>query len=70
MLSKQMGEILKLKLLMEERATQAQINQYFQGKHPYAVKIMTEQARMMSVEYLQNILKNCMEAEENYKRGL
>ena len=70
MLSKQMGEILKLKLLMEERATQAQINQYFQGKHPYAVKIMTEQARMMSVEYLQNILKNCMEAEENYKKGL
>lgn len=70
MLSKQMGEILKLKLLMEERATQDQINQYFQGKHPYALKIMTEQAYGMSVEYLKNILKNCMEAEENYKKGL
>ena len=70
MLSKQTGEILKLKLLMEDRATQAQINQYFQGKHPYALKIMTEQAYGMSVEYLKNILKNCMEAEENYKKGL
>lgn len=70
MLSKQTGEILKLKLLMEDRATQAQINQCFQGKHPYALKIMTEQAYGMSVEYLKNILKNCMEAEENYKKGL
>ena len=34
MLSKQMGEILKLKLLMEERATQAQINQYFRVNIP------------------------------------
>lgn len=70
MLSKQMGEILKLKLLMKEGATQAQINQYFQGKHPYALKMMTEQAHGMSVEYLKNILNNCMEAEENYKKGL
>lgn len=70
MLSKQTGEILKLKLLIEDRATQNQISQYFQGKHPYALKIMTEQAYGMSVEYLKNILKNCMEAEENYKKGL
>ena len=70
MLSKQMGEILKLKLLMDDGATQAQINQYFQGKHPYALKIMTQQARGMSVEFLKNMLENCMEAEEKYKKGL
>ena len=70
MLSKQMGEILKLKLLMDDGATQAQINQYFQGKHPYALKIMTQQARGMSVEFLKNMLENCMEAEEKYKQGL
>lgn len=70
MLSKQTGEILKLKLLMEDRATQTQVNQYFQGKHPYALKIMTEQAFGMDVKYLKKILKNCMEAEEDYKKGL
>ncbi|MGI6123583.1 MAG: DNA polymerase III subunit delta [Acetivibrionales bacterium] len=70
MLSKQTGEILKLKLLLEDRATQTQINQYFQGKHPYALKIMTEQARRMDVKYLKSILKNCMKAEEDYKKGL
>jgi len=70
MLSKQMGEMLKLKLLMEDGATQVQINQYFQGKHPYALKIMTQQATGMSVEFLRNMLGKCMEAEENYKKGL
>jgi len=70
MLSKQMGEMLKLKLLMEDGATQAQINQYFQGKHPYALKIMTQQATGMNVEFLRNMLGKCMEAEENYKKGL
>jgi len=70
MLSKQMGEMLKLKLLMEDGATQVQINQYFQGKHPYALKIMTQQATGMNVEFLRNMLGKCMEAEENYKKGL
>ncbi|NLX63350.1 MAG: DNA polymerase III subunit delta [Clostridiaceae bacterium] len=70
MLSKQMGEMLKLKLLMEDGATQGQIAQYFQGKHPYALKIMTQQAAGMSVEFLRHMLGKCMEAEENYKKGL
>lgn len=70
MLSKQTGEILKLKLLMEDRASQTQINQYFQGKHPYALKMMTEQAARMDVKYLRNIIKQCMEAETDYKKGL
>ncbi|MGI6084541.1 MAG: DNA polymerase III subunit delta [Acetivibrionales bacterium] len=70
MLSKQTGEILKLKLLIEDGATQTQINQYFQGKHPYALKIMIQQASGMDIEYLKKILKHCMEAEEEYKKGL
>jgi len=70
MLSKQMGEMLKLKLLMEDGATQEQINQYFQGKHPYALKIMSQQASGMSVEFLRNMLGKCIEAEEDYKKGL
>lgn len=70
MLSKQTGEILKLKLLMEDRASQAQINQYFHGKHPYALKIMGQQASRMDVKYLKNIIKQCMEAETDYKKGL
>jgi len=70
MLSKQIGEMLKLKLLMEDGATQTQINQFFQGKHPYALKIMTQQVSGLSVEFLRNMLGKCMEAEENYKKGL
>lgn len=70
MLSKQTGELLKLKLLMEDRASQTEINQYFQGKHPYAMKIMTEQARSMNVSYLKRLLANLMEAETSYKKGL
>jgi len=34
------------------------------------LKIMTQQARGMSVEFLKNMLENCMEAEEKYKKGL
>lgn len=70
MLSKQTGDLLKLKLLMEERTSQTDINQYFQGKHPYAMKVMTEQARSMDADYLKVLLKNLMEAETSYKKGL
>ncbi len=70
MLSKQTGELLKLKLLMEDRASQTEINQYFQGKHPYAMKVMTEQARSMDMNYLKILLKSLMEAEASYKKGL
>lgn len=70
MLSKQTGELLKLKLMMENRASQAEINRYFQGKHPYAMKIMTEQAGSMSASYLKKLLSSLMEAEANYKKGL
>ncbi|HHW23491.1 MAG TPA: DNA polymerase III subunit delta [Clostridiaceae bacterium] len=70
MLSKQTGELLKLRLLMENRASQAEINRYFQGKHPYAMRIMTEQAGSMSAVYLKNLLSSLMEAEASYKKGL
>jgi DNA polymerase-3 subunit delta len=70
MLSKQTGELLKLRMLMEERASQTDINRYFPGKHPYAMKIMTEQARSMNVDYLRNLLESLMEAEASYKKGL
>lgn len=70
MLSKQAGELLKLRLLMEDGASQAEINRYFQGKHPYAMKKMTEQAGSMNVNYLENLLKSLMATETDYKKGL
>ncbi len=70
MLSRQTGELLKLKLLMEDKASRTEINRYFQGKHPYAMKIMTEQAVSMDAGYLKNLLTSLMEAETNYKKGL
>lgn len=70
MLSKQTGEILKLKILMEDRASQSQINEVFRGKHPYAMKIMTQQASRMDTDYLKRLLKSCMDAEITYKKGL
>ena len=70
MLSKQTGEILKLKYLLKKGASQLQINQYFQGKHPYALKMMINQAQGMDEKYLKKLLKSCMEAETSYKKGL
>jgi len=70
MLSKQTGELLKLKILLKKGATNTQINSYFQGKHPYALKIMTQQAGMMEEDYLRNLLNACAQAETNYKKGL
>lgn len=70
MLSKQTGEILKLKYLVKNGANQSQITGYFQGKHPYALKMMMNQARDMDEKYLKKFLKNCMEAEMSYKSGL
>lgn len=70
MLAKQTGEILKMKILLKNGASQTQINQYFQGKHPYALKIMTQQARSMDEQYLRSLLKACMEADTSSKRGL
>lgn len=69
MLSKQTGELIKLKYLLKKGADQ-QISRYFQGKHPYALKIMLGQARQMDEKYLKKLLKSCMEAESNYKKGL
>jgi len=69
MLSKQTGEILKLKCLQNKGATQADIGSYFQGKHPYALKIMMNQARKMDEGYLRKLLKSCAEAETSYKKG-
>jgi len=69
MLSKQTGELLKLKVLLNKGADY-QINRYFQGKHPYALKIMMGQARQMDEKYLRKLLKSCMEAETSYKKGL
>lgn len=70
MLSKQTGELLKLKMLLNQRATPAQINEYFQGKHPYALKMLQNQAQRMDEAYLKELLKHCTEAEVNYKKGL
>ncbi len=70
MLSKQTGELLKLKTLLNKGASQPQINQYFQGKHPYAMKMLTNQALHMDEKYLKALLKSCMEAEVRYKKGL
>lgn len=70
MLSKQTGELMKMKLLLEKGASQADINRYFSGRHPYVIKKMTEQARRTSVKYLQNLLQCLMETEESYKKGL
>lgn len=70
MLSKQTGELLKLKTLLKKGADSKDINFYFKGKHPYALKIMTQQVRMMEEDYLRNLLKACVEAETNYKKGL
>ena len=55
---------------MEDKASRTEINRYFQGKHPYAMKIMTEQAVSMDAGYLKNLLTSLMEAETNYKKGL
>lgn len=70
MLSKQTGEILKLKQLMRNRASQAEINSFFQGKHPYAMKIMTGQAQRIDESFLRKFLAECMEAETGFKKGL
>lgn len=70
MLSKQTGEILKLKMLMDDRASQSQINEVFKGKHPYAMKIMVQQASRMDTKYLKMFVQGCMDAEMSYKKGL
>lgn len=70
MLSKQAGELMKMKLLLESGASQADINRYFSGRHPYVIKKLTEQARRTSVKYLQDLLRCLMETEESYKKGL
>ncbi len=70
MLSKQTGELLKLKTLLRKGASQLQIGQYFQGKHPYALKMLMGQAQSMDEKYLKELLKGCMEAEVRYKKGL
>lgn len=69
MLSKQTGEILKLKYLLKSNASQTDINQYFPGKHPYALKMLVNQAQGMDESYLKELLKGCMEAETGYKKG-
>jgi DNA polymerase-3 subunit delta len=70
MLSKQTGEILKLKCLMKKGASQTDINKFFQGKHPYALKMLISQAQKIDEDYLRKLLKGCMEAEVSYKKGL
>lgn len=70
MLSKQTGELLKLRMLIDGRASQSEINEVFRGRHPYAMKIMVQQASRMKTGYLKKFVEACMEAEMNYKRGM
>lgn len=70
MLAKQTGELLKMKILLDKGASQTRIEEYFQGKHPYALKIMMQQARAMDEKYLRNLLHACMEADTGSKKGL
>lgn len=58
MVSKQTGEILKLRLLMDRRLTSSQISRYFPGKHPFAFRKLTEQAGKSDSAYLAGFLKN------------
>ena len=57
MLAKQTGELLKMKILLDKGASQTRIEEYFQGKHPYALKIMMQQARAMDEKYLRNLCR-------------
>ncbi|MCX7772462.1 MAG: DNA polymerase III subunit delta [Clostridia bacterium] len=70
MLSKQAAEMLKLKVLTKKGVSQAQTSQYFQGKHPYALKMLQMSAERIDENFLRNLLKGCMDADSRYKKGL
>lgn len=69
MISKQTGEILKLKLLMDRHFSLERINRYFPGKHPYAFRKLAEQAERADRVYLEHFLKKCADADTAYKSG-
>ncbi|MDI9515006.1 MAG: DNA polymerase III subunit delta [Clostridiaceae bacterium] len=69
MVSKQTGEILKLRLLMDRRLPSSQISRYFPGKHPFAFRKLTEQAGKSDSAYLAGFLKKCAEADNAWKTG-
>lgn len=69
MISKQTGEMLKLRRLMDRRIPPSRISEYFQGKHPYAFRKLSEQAGKSDAVHLQNFLLKCMQADKSYKSG-
>lgn len=69
MISKQTGEILKLRMLLDRHYPQDRISQYFPGKHPFAFRKLVEQAGKSDRKHLENFLKKCMEADVAVKSG-
>lgn len=69
MISKQTGEILKLKTLIDRHFSSDRISRYFPGKHPYVFRKLTEQAERSDRTYLENFLKSCADADTAYKSG-
>jgi DNA polymerase III, delta subunit len=69
MISKQTGEMLKLRLLMDRHAGQNEISSFFAGKHPYALKKLSEQAVRSDTAFLAGFLKKCAEADYAWKTG-
>lgn len=69
MISKQTGELLKMRLMMDRRLSSAEIGAYFAGKHPYALRKLSEQAARSSSAFLSDFLKKCAEADNAWKTG-
>ena len=69
MISKQTGELLKIRLLMDRRVPASRISHYFPGKHPYALRKMSEQAERSDSAFLAGFLKKCAECNYAWKTG-
>ncbi len=69
MIAKQTGEQLKLKKLLASRVRPEECLRYFPGKHPYAMKLLIQQAERANPDVLSRLLKNCMEADTAVKTG-
>ncbi|NLU31819.1 MAG: DNA polymerase III subunit delta [Clostridiaceae bacterium] len=69
MISKQTGEILKLRLMMDRHIPSSRISRYLPGKHPYVLRKLTEQAERSDSAFLAGFLKKCSECDYAWKTG-
>jgi len=69
MISKQAGELLKVRSLMDRHVPPSMISRYFPGKHPYALRKLCEQAEKSDGAFLAGFLNKCAECNRVWKTG-